>query len=171
MLIEAACIFKIYFMNKFILLFLLTILFLSFSQTLYSQSGKTTISGYVKEKGSGELLPGVNVFIPGLNKGTVTNNYGFYSITVPAGYKKINYSFIGYQTVNMSIDTLSSNVINIELMSGSALKEVEVTGIARKKVSNNTRTDYISVPVNQIKEIPALLGEKDVFKTLQLLPG
>lgn len=156
-------------MNKVILLFLLTLL--SLPQTLYSQSGKTTLSGYVKEKGSGELLPGVNIFIPGLNKGTVTNNYGFYSITIPNDFKKINYSFVGYQTVSVNADTLTSKVINILLTPSAQIKEVVVTGEAPNRVSNNTRTDYISVPVAQIKEIPALLGEKDVFKTLQLLPG
>ncbi len=156
-------------MRKFIYL-IFVLLFLS-PFSLFAQKERITISGYIREKGSGELLPGVNIFIPGLNKGTVTNNYGFYSITIPEGYKKINYSFVGYQTVNINTDTIRNRVINVELSSGSALREVEVVGTASDKVSNNTRTDYISVPVNQIKEIPALLGEKDVFKTLQLLPG
>ena len=76
-----------------------------FGQSLQAQKiNSFTINGYVKEEGSGELLPGVTVYIPELRKGVVTNSYGFYSMTVEAGNHKISYSFVGYETVTKDVE-------------------------------------------------------------------
>lgn len=68
------------------------------STSVYAQQ-KSLISGYVRETGSRELLPGVNIYVPELKTGTVTNNYGFYSLSLPSGTYRITYSFVGYQSV------------------------------------------------------------------------
>lgn len=149
-------------------LFLTILLFVNVQ--LYAQQ-KQSISGYVREKGSRELLPGVNIYLPELKAGTTTNNYGFYSLTIPAGIYEIRYSFIGYQTIILTVDLNKDNELNIDLASSLSLSEVVISAGKAERISESSRMSMISLPVNQIKNIPALLGEKDVFKALQLMPG
>lgn len=144
----------------------------------YSQTGNTqvrskfTISGYVKEQGSDESLIGVNIYIPELKIGTVTNNYGFYSLTITTTQSvTVQYSFVGYSTVNASVDPGKDQEINVALKPGTLLGEVVVTAESQSRQSETVRMSTISVPVAQIKNVPSLLGEKDVFKVLQLMPG
>jgi hypothetical protein len=135
-------------------------------------SNKYTINGFVKDQFSGESLIGANVTIDGNAKGVITNAYGFYSITLPEVSHTIVTSFIGYLS---SVNTLQLRVdtsINIFLNAGKNLsKEVVVT---TKKRENNVKVAQmgkISLPIEQIKSIPAFLGEVDLLKTVQLLPG
>ncbi len=133
---------------------------------------KHTISGYVKEKGSGELLPGASVAIPRLKTGTVTNNYGFFSITIPSDSIEILISYVGYSPKAFRFNLNEDKELNIELETNKNLKElVVVSSKTYQKISDNSRMSTIEIPVHQIKEIPALLGEKDVLKVIQLLPG
>jgi hypothetical protein len=132
---------------------------------------KITISGYVKEQGSGETLIGVNVYIPSLKIGTVTNTYGFYSITFNASENvSVDYSFVGYKTISQTVNA-ESQEINISLEPGTMLNEVVVSAEAGNKQSEKVQMSTISVPIAQIKNVPSLLGEKDVLKVLQLMPG
>jgi hypothetical protein len=144
--------------------------FLLAGPNLYAQQ-KFSISGYVREKGSRELLPGVNIYLPELRSGTTTNNYGFYSVTIPEGMYEIRYSFIGYQSVILKVDLNKHHELNIDLSSSLNLSEVVISAEKAEWISESSRMSMISLPVNQIKNIPALLGEKDVFKALQLMPG
>ncbi|PRY36501.1 TonB-dependent receptor-like protein [Spirosoma oryzae] len=131
-----------------------------------------TISGYVREAGSQEALIGVNIYVPGTTTGTTTNTYGFYSLTLPAqDSARIAYSFVGYETSSRSVRLRSNQRIDITLAQGRDLSEVEVRGIAQEKVSETAQMSAIDVPIAQIKKIPAFLGEKDVLKVLQLMPG
>ncbi|WP_288429057.1 TonB-dependent receptor [uncultured Spirosoma sp.] len=131
-----------------------------------------TISGYVREAGSQEALIGVNIYVPGTTTGTTTNTYGFYSLTLPAqDSARIAYSFVGYETSSRSVRLRSNQRIDITLALGRDLSEVEVRGIAQEKVSETAQMSAIDVPIAQIKKIPAFLGEKDVLKVLQLMPG
>ncbi len=131
-----------------------------------------TISGYVREAGSQEALIGVNIYVPGTTTGTTTNTYGFYSLTLPAQDSvRIAYSFVGYETSSRSVRLRSNQRIDITLALGRDLSEVEVRGIAQEKVSETAQMSAIDVPIAQIKKIPAFLGEKDVLKVLQLMPG
>ena len=159
-------------MNKpvlFLLLFFLSITSLQ-AQT---PSGKFTVSGYVRETGSREALIGVNVYLPGTTTGTVTNTYGFYSLTLPAQDSvRLAYSFVGYETVARTLVLRKDQTINILLTPGRLLTEVNVNAsVSTEKVSETARMSTIDVPVTQIKKIPAFLGEKDVLKVLQLMPG
>ncbi|WP_080054012.1 TonB-dependent receptor [Spirosoma aerolatum] len=151
----------------------LLILFL-FPCHLFAQSGnRFTVSGYVRESGSLEALIGVNVYLPGTTTGTTTNTYGFYSLTLPAQDSvRLAYSFVGYETVAYTIPLRANQTRNILLAPGQALSEVEIkAGNTVEKVSESPRMSTIDVPVAQIKKITAFLGEKDVLKVLQLMPG
>jgi len=154
---------------------LLLILLLSGCLPAYSQTNaprKQTISGYVRESGSGELLIGVTVYLPRLKIGTTTNTYGFYSITLPADSVELVFSFVGYQPQARKLRLNQDTELNIQLSSeATALKEVVVSGESLRRVSENPQMSVVEVPIQQIKDIPALLGEKDVLKVLQLMPG
>ncbi|MES2518132.1 MAG: TonB-dependent receptor [Bacteroidota bacterium] len=147
---------------------------LYFSNAALAQNTKFTISGTVKESGSGELLPGVSVYVQGQKIGTQTNNYGFYSLTFPQNTEVvIIFSFVGYkQTIKTFTPSMPKQ--NIELISENReLDEVRVVASTpqQQKVSENVQMSQVSIPVQQIKEIPAFMGEKDVLKVLQLMPG
>ncbi|MGM9506456.1 TonB-dependent receptor [Larkinella sp. GY13] len=137
-------------------------------------TNRFTVSGYVREKGSQEALIGVNIYLPGTSTGTVTNTYGFYSLTLPAEDSvTLAFSFVGYESVQQTVAFRRNLDLNIQLTPGRLLSEVTVTGnrTGEEKVSESARMSTIDVPINQIKKIPAFLGEKDVLKVLQLMPG
>ncbi len=152
--------------------FLITILFIglffisltTFSQTRYS------ISGYVREKDSRELLPGVNIYIPSIKAGAITNNYGFYSLTLPVGEYEVRYSYVGFNPVTIQVPLMKDTLIDIDLNS-ITLQVVTITSEKVERISESSEISVISLPVQQIRQVPVLLGEKDVFKTLQLMPG
>ena len=129
-----------------------------------------TISGYIEDESSGESLIGVNVYSKNLSVGTTTNNFGFYSLTVPEGNWDLNFSFIGYTDFSKNLEIKTDLELNVSLaLSSQIINEVVLTD----QISNveQTQTSVISVPVVQIKSIPAFLGEIDVLKSIQLLPG
>lgn len=147
----------------------LHILFFLLSSIVLSQN-YYTISGYIEDASSGESLIGVNVYSKSLSVGTTTNNFGFYSLTVPEGEFDINFSFIGYSDYTKNLSIKTDLELNPRLvLSSEIIKEVILTD----QISNveQTQTSVISVPVIQIKSMPALLGEIDVLKSIQLLPG
>ncbi len=133
---------------------------------------KFTLSGTISENGTGETLIGVNVIIPQLNTGVVTNQYGFYSITLPKGEYEILYSSIGFIT-EKAVISLSGNIeksisLNLETESlGEVLikSDVETLNIRDPQMSTN------SLSAATIKKIPVVFGEADVIKSLTLLPG
>ncbi len=144
-------------------------LFLLFtSSQLIAQ--KHTISGYVEDAGSGERMVGVNVVAKELSLGTTTNTYGFYSITLPTLSFNLELSFIGYEKYTIPINLTEDMHINIPLVSQS-IELQEVTLIGEESIVKRTQSSVIDVPVQQIKSMPALLGEVDVLKAIQLLPG
>ena len=135
---------------------------------------KYTLSGYIREQGSGELLTGVNVYLPDLNIGTSSNKYGFFSLTVPSQENlKILFSFVGYSPVNQII-VLTKNIsqditLNVQ---NTILEEVKVKRIEEQELLSETAQMSVNrIPVAQMQDVPALLGEKDMLKVLQLLPG
>lgn len=133
-----------------------------------------TISGYVREKGSQEQLIGVNVFLPGTAIGTVSNTYGFYSLTLPsADSVTLAFSFVGYETEKRTFTLRKNQEISIFLAPvGRQLDEVVISGRREiERVSETPQMSRIDIPVQQIKKIPAFLGEKDVLRVLQLMPG
>lgn len=133
---------------------------------------KYTLSGYVKEKGSGELLVGTHVYIANLKVGTSTNTYGFYSITLEEDSIDVVFSYVGYQARYFKIDLKENIRLDVEISPNNDLEEVQIIGIkGEEKISESSRMSVIEIPIYQIKDISALLGEKDVLKVIQLMPG
>ncbi len=148
-------------------LFILLLPLIGFSQV----NSKYTISGYIIEKGSKENMPGASIYISRLKTGTISNNYGFYSITLPSDTFDIMISFVGYKSQYFKINLTSNIKLDVELENQSSLNEVVVSAENSDRVSDETQMSKIGLPVEQIKSLPALLGEKDVLKAIQLLPG
>jgi hypothetical protein len=160
---------KTYFMRIIFLSAILSLL----SFTLTGQNPKQfTISGFVKEAVSSESLIGVNVYLPDLKTGTTTNNFGFYSITIPKSDSiNLAVSYIGYNTEIIRIGLSEDVELNIEMKPNNILQEVIVSADRQEKQSERVQMSTLKLPVEQIKNVPALLGEKDVLKVLQLMPG
>ncbi len=132
---------------------------------------KFTISGYALDKTSGEGLIAANVIDLKTGKGTVTNTYGFYSLTLPKDSVILAISYIGFETQILPMDLNQDKNIDISLSLANAIKAVEIVAERAEKIEEKTQMSTIKVPVSQLKKLPALLGETDILKTLQLLPG
>ncbi|MDG2455589.1 MAG: TonB-dependent receptor [Bacteroidia bacterium] len=132
-----------------------------------------TLSGNVKEAGSQELLLGVTIYTESKSAGTVTNNFGYYALQLPTGKHRIIYNFVGYDAVTKEVTISGDKVLNVNLASAhSEIGEVVVNASkTQKKVSQDVQMSTIEIPIKTIKDIPALFGEKDVLKVLQLMPG
>jgi hypothetical protein len=130
----------------------------------------STVSGYVKDAESGETIIGASV---ALNRnGINSNQYGFYSITLTNGNYSLVCSHIGYKTEVINLTLNKDTVLNLTLHSGVALSE-EVIVTSRKRDNNvkNAQMGKVTLPIEQIKSVPAFLGEVDLLKVVQLLPG
>lgn len=147
------------------------ILFLFLLKT--SLVNSQTLSGFVKEHNSGETLRDVSIKINGTSKGTVSNTYGFYALILPLNTAcEVTFSRVGYQSFTQQITLFGNKVIDIELFpSVTNLDEVKVLAQKQPKESEKNEMSKIRVSMAQVKEVPVFLGEKDVIKTLQLLPG
>ena len=156
-----------------ILLWLIFGLWMStgFSQNTKSQPSYT-ISGYIKDQASNETLIGATIYEVDGGRGTTTNAYGFYSLTLPAGTYRISFSYVGFQTIAKEIELSGDLELPIELSEGSALAEVVVS--AEKSGPSRHEENRMSVnkiSMSKVKSLPVLLGERDVLKIIQLLPG
>ncbi|WP_339902444.1 TonB-dependent receptor [uncultured Cyclobacterium sp.] len=145
------------------------VLFILFAFQVFSQ--KITISGTVKEEGTGENLIGANIYDKVSQKGTVANQFGFYSYTTTGDSLDLYFSFVGFQAKHIQFQAKKDTVINVTLLPDGALEEVVVSASDMDQIQEITRMSSVNVPIEQIKELPALMGEVDVFKVLQLLPG
>ena len=149
----------------------LLIFFIFFSTGIYSQE-KITISGTVYENTSNETLIGVSVYIPELNAGTSTNEYGFYSLTLPKGKYTVQISYLGFITIKEQIKLTTNITKNFKLNEeAESLGEIVIQSDIEKL---NVRTPQMSVnklSSATIKKIPVVLGEADIIKSLLLLPG
>ena len=133
---------------------------------------KHTISGYVKDAKNGEALIGVTVFKKNSQLGTTTNAYGFYSLTLPKGADTVMFSFIGYKTLQQVVDLSSNQTLNVEMSeAGQELDEVVVSSEKEDKNVKSLEMSVAKLDIKQIQKMPALLGEVDVIKSIQLLPG
>ncbi|MEM8524841.1 MAG: TonB-dependent receptor [Bacteroidota bacterium] len=137
----------------------------------FLQAQTFTISGYIEDESSGEKLIAANVYDAQSLSGASTNTYGFYSLTLPADSVELVFSYIGYQAIRQKFKLSKDTTIHIQLSSTVALETVEVNAEKLDRIEQRTQMSQTTVPIKQIKKIPALLGEVDVLKTLQLLPG
>ena len=145
---------------------------LSLRKTEAPQSRKVTISGYVTDLESSEFLIGANVFDMISGKGTASNEFGFFSLTVPAGEAMLRFSYTGYVAETKKTNFQKDEKLNIKLNQNIQLEEVVVIGRKNEESGiNATQMSSINVPMNILKTTPVLLGEADVMKTIQMLPG
>lgn len=150
---------------------LLFLFFFSFSFLSFAQQ-KYTLSGTISEASSNETLIGVTIAVPELQTGVTTNEYGFYSITLPEGEYQILVNYLGFKDVVQSISLTQSQKINFQLVeSAEQLDEVIVTDDVEKMDIRTPQMSVNSMSVETIKKIPVILGEADVIKSILLLPG
>ncbi len=159
---------------KYKILVIISSLLLIIQQSSRAQSVKKfTISGEIKDAKNGEELIGASVSIPSLKVGTVTNAYGFYSLSVPTGNYEVEYTYLGYKTTVKKIELSQNTRLNIELSEEkNQLKEVVISGekLNAGNVEQN-KMSVVRVEMKEVKKIPLLLGEVDIIKAVQLLPG
>lgn len=138
---------------------------------VFAQS-RYTLSGYIKDSVNGETLIGATISVQGQTKGISSNNYGFYSISLPEGNYTMVCSYVGFLPKLVTINLKRDIQFNFELLHRRSSSE-EVVVVSKKRDNNvkNAQMGKISLSVEQIKNVPAFLGEVDLLKTIQLLPG
>jgi hypothetical protein len=130
-----------------------------------------TISGFVRDKSTHETLIGVNVYDTNSLKGTATNNFGFFSISFSKNDSiSLAFSYIGYEKSVLNFIADSSSKLEINLNSNNVLQEVQIIG-DHNRIERRVEMSTIDIPVNQIKTLPVLMGEIDVMRAFQLMPG
>jgi hypothetical protein len=133
---------------------------------------KITLNGYVKDAENGEELLGVTVYIPSLKAGTVSNDYGFYALTVPRGTYEVQFTYVGYKQQTVTIELQKNTAHNMELASDAEMMKEIV--IEEKPLDENVVAVQMSkntLDMNQVRKLPALFGEIDIIKNIQMLPG
>lgn len=142
-----------------------------FALTVSFAQSKFTISGTVKDKRSGEALIGATIKLQELRGGTATNTYGFFSVTLPKGTYSLQVSYAGFNSFTQTIDLDESKQLAIELEAVNVIAEVVVT--SRKKNENVTKPimGVEKLNMKEINQLPVLFGERDILKSIQLLPG
>ena len=161
--------YKIYLSFKVCLIAILSIAF--FNSQLKAQKFNA-VNGTIKDIATGETLIGASVKVTGPKQAaTATNAYGYYAFNLPTGSYRIEVSYVGYQTVVKQIDIDKDLKLNVDLLISNELAEVIVTDVKRNNNVSNAQMGVEKLNVKDIQNVPVLFGEKDILKTLQLLPG
>ncbi|RYF88430.1 MAG: TonB-dependent receptor, partial [Chitinophagaceae bacterium] len=151
---------------------ILLIIWLVVAAELTYAQPRFTVSGYFRDAATGETLIGASLSANAKTKGALSNQYGFYSLTLAQGTYNFSASFVGYLSQQIKLELTKDTVIDFSLLSAAKLTE-EVVVTARRR-ENNVRSSQmgkVNLPIEQIKSIPAFLGEVDLLKVVQLLPG
>lgn len=147
-------------------------LILSLLISLAQAEEKATLSGYIKDAASAETLIGASVYASQLKIGTTTDFNGFYSLNLPKGKYQLQISFIGYETKTVEIEVSGNNKLDVKLAASSTqLTEVTVTDQVKAANVEDMKMSSEVLSIKTIKEIPAFMGEVDVLKAIQSLPG
>lgn len=141
-------------------------------QLTHSQSNRYILSGTLTEINSAETLIGVNVLVPELKTGTITNEYGFYSITLEEGTHQVTFSSIGFESITKTINLTQNTKLDIALNeSTESLNEVIISQDIEQLNIRNPQMSVNTLSISSIKKMPVVLGETDVIKSILLLPG
>ncbi len=152
-------------------LFSCFLFFLLTFQGLQAQN-KFTISGTIRDKATGEELIGAAVYVTELaGVGTTANEYGFYSLTLKAGTYSLKSSYVGYQDFTQTLVLDKNTKLNIELTDGTQLSEITILADQEDENIRGAQMGVEKLDVKEISKLPVLFGEKDILKTIQLLPG
>lgn len=155
-------------MNRPLLLFFL---FTAIATMGHAQE-RVTLNGYVRDIANGEELIGVTVFIPQAKAGTTSNSYGFYSLTVPPGTYQVQFSYVGFRTVTLDVDLTEDMTRNIDLETEATyIQEVVVQDERIDANVEDVQMSRNTIDMNQVRKLPALFGEVDIIKRVQMLPG
>ncbi len=158
-------------MNSFFQTLLVFIFTCGFTHLLVAQGNNSTLSGTITYQASGETIHEARISIPSINLGTNSNEYGFYSLTVPKGIYDVYFKAPGMKTIVQKMDLNTDQKRNVELADESeVLDEVEVNARKGENVSS-TKIGQMELEMEKIKTLPAFMGEVDIIKTIQLLPG
>lgn len=131
-----------------------------------------TLSGYINDANSGETLAGANIIVKEEpTKGAISNAYGFYSLSLTEGQYTLVISYLGFQEEEVSIDLTKHTRLNVKLHSGLDLSEVLVRATKENNNVEGTQMGTVDLHIGTVKRLPSLLGEVDILKALQLLPG
>lgn len=149
---------------------LVVVLFLCLNST-YSQQ-KITLSGTIKDSKTAETIFGANIYIEELKTGISSNEYGFYSLTIPAGTYTIRVSYVGFQTIEGNVRINENSKKDFSLTENSKdLQEVVVSSIKKRAEIKNTEMSVNKLSIQTIKQMPVVFGEVDIIKSILLLPG
>jgi hypothetical protein len=153
-------------------IFLFFVSTLLFSISTASGQENKTVSGYVTDADNGETLIGANIYIAELRTGTTSNEYGYYSLYIPEGSYTLLFSYVGFETVELPINLSENQVINMELgFMKTELQEVVVSAEAANSNVSQTEMSVNKMDIATIQKMPTLLGEVEVLRSIQLLPG
>lgn len=153
-------------MRSYYLLIFMVVPFISFSQK------KITLNGTVSDLKTNETLIGVSVFVPEIKASAITNEYGFYSMTLPEGKYTIRISSLGYQTIEEKISLDQNTKRNFSLSENiNQLNEVVVSDTKKRSEIRRPEMSVNKLSILQIKAMPVILGEVDIIKSLLTLPG
>ncbi len=137
-----------------------------------SGAKRYTISGNIRDKSTGEELLGATVYVKEQHTGTTSNLYGFYSLSLEPGTYVVTYSYMGYVPVQKNIQLSGNTTVNVELESkNETLKETVITAVKKNENVTKTEMSVVKMDVKTINKIPALMGEVDIIKAIQFLPG
>lgn len=152
--------------------FVLLILLLMFIVASANGSRRYTLSGYIKDSENGENLIGASIYIDELQTGTATNHYGFYSITIQPGDYKLTVTYVGYYPEQINIKLDKNTTLDITLKPRRELLQTFViTETSSMENITSREMGAVKMEIKTIERIPALLGEVDIIKAIQLLPG
>ncbi len=158
--------------KKVFAIFLMVIFGLSANGEGESEMSKNTISGHIKDGRTGEMLIGATVYVKEAQTGTSSNLYGFYSLSLIPGSYTLTFSYIGYQPKEQSINLTTDLNLAIELVvAEETLDEVVIMGVRQDKNVKSAEMSVVKMESKTIRQIPALFGETDVIRALQLMPG
>lgn len=158
--------------NKLTKILIVTaISFFSLFNNAANAQERATISGYINDLQGKETILGATIVNVGTTLGTITNEFGFYSITLPKGNVNLRYSYVGYTAQTMSFNLTKDTVINVLLSGDAQLQEIVVTGEKAEAGIASTGMGSLDIPVRMIEHTPTLLGETDLMRTIQMTPG
>lgn len=131
-----------------------------------------SLSGSVKDASNGETIIGATIFLPELNKSVSTNAYGFFSLSAPSGTYTVICSYTGYKTITQQVNLGTDVSLNLSFTPAETnLEEVEINTKGSNENVKSTQMGVVQLDMAEIKKIPAFMGEVDILKTIQLLPG
>jgi hypothetical protein len=156
------------YMLRYLLIVTFTILFF----TTANSQNKVTLNGYIRDFDNGEELIGVTIYVPALKAGTVSNDYGFYALTIPPGTYEVQYSYIGYRQQTLTLDLSKDVAHNLALaMEAEQMQEIVIEDKPLDENVSSVQMSKNTVNMNQVRKLPALFGEVDIIKNIQMMPG